>query len=197
MAASVGWPAQLSHGAVGVRDIRRGDAETWRRLHAENRGWLVPWEATLPAGAGLGATSYRQLVRGLRTQARDGRTLPFVVTVEDEMVGQLTVSSITWGSARWASIGYWLARQHAGKGIMPLAVAMVIDHCFARLGLHRIEVAIRPENAASLAVVRKLGIEQFGMAPRYLHIDGEWRDHLLFAVTTEEVDTTMVARLGR
>ena len=64
---------------------------------------------------------------------------------------------------------------------------MVIDHCFGPVGLHRIEIAIRPENAASLRVVEKLGLAQVGYAPRFLHIDGDWRDHRLFAITREEV----------
>jgi ribosomal-protein-alanine N-acetyltransferase len=65
-------------------------------------------------------------------------------------------------------------------------VALVIDHCFAA-GLHRIEVSIRPENENSLRVVEKLEIGQVGYSPRYLHIDGEWRDHMNFAITREEL----------
>jgi ribosomal-protein-alanine N-acetyltransferase len=71
---------------------------------------------------------------------------------------------------------------------------MVIDHCFAAVGLHRIEIAVRPENTASLRVVQKLGLRQEGEAPRYLHIDGGWRDHLLFGITVEEVPGTLLAR---
>ena len=63
------------------------------------------------------------------------------------------------------------------------------------MGLHRIEVAIRPENTSSLRVVEKLGIKEIGYAPRYLHIDGDWRDHKLFAITREEVPLGLVHRL--
>ena len=69
---------------------------------------------------------------------------------------------------------------------MPTAVALVIDHCFRSAGLHRIEVAIRPENSNSLRVVEKLGIREVGYAPRFLHIDGAWRDHRIYAITVEE-----------
>jgi ribosomal-protein-alanine N-acetyltransferase len=136
------------------------------------------------------------MARELNRQARAGRTLPFATTWDDVLVGQVTVSSISWGSARSASVGYWVDAAHAGRGITPLAVAMVIDHCFSAVGLHRIEVAVRPENSASLRVVDKLGLRQEGEAPRYLHIDGQWRDHLLFAVTAEEVVGGMVARVA-
>jgi ribosomal-protein-alanine N-acetyltransferase len=80
---------------------------------------------------------------------------------------------------------------------MTRAVAMVIDHAFGPVGLHRIEVAIRPENHASLRVVDKLGIPLIGLAPRYLHIDGDWRDHLLFGITREEAYPSMMSRLER
>jgi ribosomal-protein-alanine N-acetyltransferase len=112
------------------------------------------------------------------------------------MIGQLTVTGIAWGSARWAQIGYWIDQGHAGRGIMPLAVAMASDHCLSSMGLHRIEIAIRPENVASLRVVEKLGFTMIGLAPRYLHIDGQWRDHLLFAITAEEVPGGLRSRLG-
>jgi len=135
------------------------------------------------------------MTRDLIKNGRAGRVLPFVVTYDSVMVGQLTITGITWGSARWAQIGYWIDESHAGRGIMPTAVAMACDHCFASMGLHRIEIAIRPENVASLRIVEKLGFTQVGLAPRYLHINGRWHDHLLFGLTTEEVPEGIQARL--
>ena len=106
----------------------------------------------------------------------------------------MTVNNIVRGSALFASIGYWLDEEFAGRGVVPRAVAMVIDHCFAH-GLHRIEVAIRPENSNSLRVVEKLGIREIGYAPRFLHIDGAWRDHRIYAITREECPEGLLARL--
>lgn len=120
-----------------------------------------------------------------------------MVTYDDVVVGQLTVSSITWGSARWAQMGYWIDEGHAGRGIIPTAVALACDHCFTVVGLHRIEIAIRPENVSSLRVVEKLGFQRIGRARRYLHINGMWRDHDLFALTVEDVPEGVVARLQR
>lgn len=120
--------------------------------------------------------------------------MPFAVTVEDDFVGQLTVSNIVGGSARWAQIGYWIDRRHAGEGVIPTAVALATDHCLFELGLHRVEIAIRPENTASLRVVEKLGFTEYGFARRYLHIDGEWRDHRLFAVVAEDCPEGLLRR---
>jgi ribosomal-protein-alanine N-acetyltransferase len=138
--------------------------------------------------------SFPAMVRNLRRQARRGQVLPFVVTYDGELVGQLTVGGITHGSLCSAHIGYWIDSRVAGRGVMPTAVALSVDHCFLVLGLHRIEVNIRPENTASLRVVEKLGFRDEGLRRAYLHIDGAWRDHRTFALTAEEVPGGLLAR---
>jgi ribosomal-protein-alanine N-acetyltransferase len=82
----------------------------------------------------------------------------------------------------------------AGRGIIPTAVAMACDYCFDVLRLHRIEIAIRPENANSLAVVRKLGARYEGRRERYMHVDGAWRDHDVFVLEAETTAGTVLAR---
>ncbi|HWV25615.1 MAG TPA: GNAT family protein [Aeromicrobium sp.] len=191
-----GWPATLRHGTIGLRPVRRRDASTWARLRADNHDWLKPWDATLPPEAGPPATSTAALIRSLRRRARRGLGMPFAMTWEDEMVGMLTVSNITWGSARWATLGYWISQSHAGRGVTPTAVALVCDHLLFDVGLHRIEVAIRPENVASLRVVDKLGFTDVGLAPQYLHIDGQWRDHRLFQLLAPQVHGRVIDRLS-
>ena len=101
-------------------------------------------------------------------------------------MGQVTLGGISWGSLRSAYIGYWISQEVAGRGIMPRAVALLMDHAFGAMALHRIEINIRPENVASLRVVEKLGIRQEGYRPRYLHIDGAWRDHVSFVMLVDE-----------
>ena len=83
------------------------------------------------------------------------------------------------------------------KGITPLAVALVGDWAFTTLGIHRVEVCIRPENEASLQIVRKLGMRYEGLRRRYIHIDGDWRDHFCFAITIDEVLGGLLAALLR
>jgi ribosomal-protein-alanine N-acetyltransferase len=75
----------------------------------------------------------------------------------------------------------------AGRGIIPTALALAVDHAFGAGGLHRIEVNIRPENTASRRVVEKLGFREESYHHNYLHIDGAWRDHVGYALTTEDL----------
>ena len=190
---TTGWPVTLRAGRVGLRPIARSDRAAWTAVRARNADWLTPWEPTPPRVTGPPMT-FPQMVRTLRRQARAGAAMPFVVTVDDELAGQLTVGGITWGSLAGAHIGYWVDQRVAGHGVMPTAVALAVDHCFTTIGLHRVEVNIRPENTASLRVVEKLGFREEGSRYRFLHIAGEWRDHLSFALTAEEVPEGVLAR---
>jgi ribosomal-protein-alanine N-acetyltransferase len=185
---------ELRAGRVGLRPLAYSDARAWSEVRRRNADWLRPWEATVPPGDTTAPTSFRGLVRDLRHQAKERRALPFAVTVDDEFAGQLTVTNIVGGSARWAQVGYWIDQRHAGHNVMPTAVALVVDYCLQQLRLHRVEVAIRPENTASLRVVEKLGFTEVGYARGYLHIDGEWRDHRLFALTAEEAGDGVLRR---
>ena len=188
-----GWPATLVDGSITLRPLRQRDSREWRTVRARNAEWLRPWEATSPEPAIDAPPTYSAMVRRLRTEARDGRTMPFVIAFGGALVGQLTVGGISWGSLRSAHIGYWVDQRVAGRGIMPTAVAMATDHCF-EVGMHRMEINIRPENVASRRVVEKLGFRPEGLRPRYLHIDGDWRDHLSFALTVDEVPGGLLAR---
>ena len=196
--AAPGWPVVLREGDVVLRPLRRRDERDWLALRARNAAWLDRWEATTPEPRDRRrAPTFGAFVRALADQGRAGNALPFGVDYRDELVGQLTVSTVARGSLLSASIGYWVGEHVAGRGITPTAVALAVDHCFGPVGLHRIEINIRPENASSLRVVDKLGFRDEGVRARYLHIQGEWRDHRTFALTAEEVPEGLLARWRR
>ena len=173
-------------GRVGLRPITRHDRANWLEVRSRNAGWLAPWEATPPRDTGQ-VLSFHEMVRALRRQARQGTMLPFVVTYDDTLVGQVTVGGITWGSLCSAHIGYWVDSRVAGRGVTPTAVALAADHAFGVVGLHRLEINVRPENTASLRVVDKLGFRDEGVRRRFLHIAGDWRDHRTFALCAEDL----------
>jgi len=138
------------------------------------------------------------MVSALRKAARNGTMLPFVISYGGRVAGQLDVSNVVHGVLRSCTVGYWVDSAVAGRGIATTALALAIDHCFTTVGLHRVEVDIRPENAASLRVVEKLGLRREAYHERFLDIAGGWRDHIGFAITVEEVrGTSMIARLPR
>ena len=174
MAGTGLWPAELVWGPVRLRPLQRTDRREYNEVRRANAAWLRPWEATVPDPTWQ-APGFLEMRAQYARAARQGRSLPFVLEVGGRFRGQLTVSGFQWGSLASATIGYWIDRRVAGQGHTPLAVALATDHCFAA-GLHRMEIAIRPENSASLRVVEKLGFRDEGVRERYMHIDGDWRD---------------------
>lgn len=136
------------------------------------------------------------MVSNLLYHQRKQTGLAFVILYEGNVVGQLNVANILHGSVSSATIGYWIAKDYAGRNITPYAVALAIDYLFDALALHRVEIDIRPENAPSIRVVEKLGLRKEGLKERFIHIDGAWRDHFVFAITREERSDTMLNRLA-
>lgn len=186
------WPVTLQQGPIGLRPLRLGDEGEYHALRRRNDAWTAPWDATRPPEAEGARWTYAQMVRTVNADARAGRSLPWAITYAADggrpaLAGQMTISGITYGSARWCNAGYWVDVALAGRGVVPTALALAGDYCFGVLRLHRLEVAIRPENHNSLRVVEKLGFRYEGERPRHLHVDHDWRDHSMFALHAEEV----------
>lgn len=184
-----GWPAQLSAGPVVLRAPRLRDGRAWSEVRMRNESWLKQWEPTSSHtwSERHAMTAWPPLVSALRKAGRNGTMLPFTITYGGRLVGQMNVSNVVRGALHSCTMGYWVDGAMAGRGIAPTALALAIDHCFAAVGLHRVEIDIRPENGPSLRVVEKLGLRREAYYERYLDIDGRWRDHVAFAVTVEEL----------
>jgi len=169
------------------------DAKRLEQLVLGNREWLRPWEATNPVGAN--SFDIRSQTRGLLRQLDEQQGIPFVVELDGEVVGQLNVSNLLYGSVSSAVVGYWISPEVAGRGVMTTAVGLVSDYLLGVVGLHRLEINIRPENVASLRIVEKLGFRYEGLKERFIHINGDWRDHYVFAITHEEVLGGVLSRM--
>lgn len=177
----------LTDDDLTLRPLRSSDGPAWVEVRRRSAGWLSPWDATNPPDSHDEPMSFRAMVRHYRSEARAGRSLALAVLVNGQFRGQVTLGGIAWGSLRSGYIGYWIDEASAGHGYIPRAVAMTADYAFTTLGLHRIEINIRPENSASIRVVEKLGFRYEGLRRRYLHIDGDWRDHHSYALCADEI----------
>lgn len=180
------WPFELQDGDLLIRPLQRRDRRAYEALRRRNRSWLAPWDATDPATAGS-QPDFAAVQRWNSRQGREGTSLGLVIAQRGALVGQISAGPIQYGPQSSAAIGYWVDRGHAGQGVAPRATALLIDHCFAQVGLHRIEVNVRPENHASIRVAQKLHLREEGLRRRYIHVDGAWRDHISFALTVEDV----------
>ena len=168
------WPVTL-HATTPAGEVlelgalRRRDRHEWRAVRAVNRGWLGSGR---PPRRGQGpVVRFGSLVRHYNSEARAGRSLPFVIRSGGGWWARCTSSASPGGRCSRARrvLGGGV---RCGRGIAPTALACAGDYAMGELGLHRIEVNIRPDNVASLAVVRKLGFRDEGLREQYLHING-------------------------
>lgn len=198
------WPVVLrENGArppMVLRPLRRSDEHEWNRLRAANTAHVGPWEPTLPPGTPVREpATFARFIRDLDREARADRALPWCIEVDARIVGQVHLFGIVRAAQQSAAVGYWLSESDTGRGLATRALALAIDHALGPAGLHRVEVNIRGDNARSLAVVERLGLRDEGVRQRFLHIDGQWRDHRTFAVTNEDLSGqgSLTARLSQ
>jgi ribosomal-protein-alanine N-acetyltransferase len=104
---------------------------------------------------------------------------------DDVIVGAIEISQIVLGAFRSAYLGYQIGAAWRRQGYMTEGLALALTYGFRTIGLHRLEANIQPVNAASIALVRKLGFSREGYSPRYLKINGRWRDHERWAILAE------------
>src|SRR5487761_806413 len=175
-------PFRLSGERVYLRMPERGDWEAWASLRALSRRFLEPWEPSWPPDA-LSRLSYRARVARYAEDWRTDQAYNFFVFADDDaLVGGIGLSNVRRGVSETASLGYWVGEPHARQGYMSAALPLVLDFAFGRLHLHRVEAACLPSNVPSRALLGRIGFRQEGLARQYLCIQGQWQDHVLFAI---------------
>lgn len=162
-----------------TRPVTVDDAEELTALLLRNREFLAPWEP-LRDEEYFTIDVQRALLEGSLMGHVNGWCLPLVIVDGGRIVGRLNLSGITRGALQSAAIGYWVAADSNGRGIATRAVAEAVERAFGELNLHRLQAETLPENVASQRALERNGFARFGVAPEYLRIAGEWRDHHLF-----------------
>lgn len=164
---------------VAIRPLSLADADEFTTRAAQSRELHHPWLAppTDPAAFAQYAT------RLLDEPSRVG----FLVCTKDDgaLAGYVSINNIVHGAFRCGALGYGAFAHAAGRGLMTEGLRLVIRHAFGALDLHRLEINVQPENAASLALARRLGFRYEGHSPDFLYVDGAWRGHDRLALTSD------------
>lgn len=165
---------------VTLRPAARADAGELVRANQASRELHHPWAAPFTDEAGFDAWWGRILTGPfIGLVARDAAT--------GEIAGVVNVIEIVYGQFyRGAFLGYYGVAGMGGRGLMTEAVRLAARYAFDELGLHRLEANIQPGNAPSIALVKRLGFRLEGFSPRYLRMDGDWRDHERWALLADE-----------
>ena len=179
---------QVAGQGVLLRTPRATDYAAWSELRGQSRDYLQPWEPAWPEDD-LGRAAYRRRLAIYERERELGNAWPFFsFDRDDRLIGGITLSNVRRGVAETGTVGYWIGRPHAGKGLATAAVSVLRRYAFIDLKLHRLEAACVPHNHASRRVLEKSGFRLEGQAMAYLKINGVWADHLLFGLLSEEAD---------
>ena len=172
---------------IYLRYPRIGDYLAWARLRGESREFLTPWEPVWSDDE-LTRGAFRRRIKRYQKETRlDSAYVFFVLRQSDDvLLGGCTLSNVRRGVTQCCTMGYWIGAKFARQGYMTNAVKALVPFVFKTLGLHRIEAACLVDNEASKNLLARTGFRQEGLARRYLLINGQWADHLLFALLKEE-----------
>ena len=165
----------MSEPPVTIAPARRADGPDLVRANAESRDYHAPWIQTFTDAPG-----FNDWFDGLIVEPRVS-----LIAREPEsggIVGVVNFSQIFLRGFRNAYVGFYGMARFARHGLMTEALRLAIRYAFDEIGLHRVEANIQPGNAASIALVRRVGFQREGFSPRYLRIAGEWRDHERWAI---------------
>jgi len=172
---------------VYLRYPRVSDYPQWAELRGESRAFLSPWEPQWARDELTKGAFRRRLKRYAHEARSDTAYAFFVFRKEDEtLLGGCTLSNVRRGVTQCCALGYWIGERFSRQGYMFDAIRALVPFVFSTLGLHRIEAACLPSNDASKSLLMKIGFRQEGLARRYLQINGDWQDHLLFALLADE-----------
>jgi ribosomal-protein-alanine N-acetyltransferase len=160
-----------------IRPLASEDAGELAALLVENREFLAPSSPERPERFFT--------VEGQRERIESHGSEEFAIVAGVCIAGTVTLSNLVRGPLQSATLGYWVAERFNGRGLATSAVREVLGVAFGELGLHRLEAGTLVDNVPSQRVLEKNGFEPIGLAPRYLQIAGEWRDHLLYQRTSD------------
>ena len=181
-------PPKILTNRLLIRLADANDVPALCRYYHENVNHLAPTSPLMPPDFLTDAFWHRQLARNDDDFAHGRAVKLFLFDKSEEsvVVRQISLNNIVRGAAYYCDMGYSLAEDRQGHGLMSEALVSTIRYAFDELGLHRIKAAYLPSNERSGRVLRRLGFVVEGHARDYLLIQGRWQDQILVGLTNPD-----------
>jgi len=174
-------------GGVLLRGPEMRDYPAWKELRRTSADFLTPWEPRWPADDMTWA-GYLRRMKNYRRELKTGAGLTFFIFLDCDkrLIGGLSFTNIRYGSSCNCQLGYWMGEPYSGKGYMKSAVTTALEMLFSNTSIERVEAVCLPDNARSEGLLKRLGFRKEGELRQYMEINGERRDHLLYAMLKSE-----------
>lgn len=175
-------------GRVAIRYICLADFDELSVLHQESAEMLARW---MPGPPVVTYENFEGYLSRFDGPLHEG----FLICRSDSgaIVGRVNVNNIIRGTHQSATIGYSAYASTTGRGYLTEGLRLLVGYAFGEMELHRLEANIQPSNTASLSLIERVGFKREGYSPRFQFIDGAWRDHERWAITTEMTEMTNMA----
>ena len=170
-----------------LRPPKVADEAEWISLRHKNKDYLQPYEPKWAKDA-LSPAFYQRRIKRVRKDWIDDRAYSFLIfrkrteELPQKLVGGFNINNVCRGAAQFASIGYWLDKDHQGNGYMRAALRMIIYFSHEKLKLHRLNASVLPHNERSQNLLKHVGFDEEGFAEKYIEINGAWQDHILYGL---------------
>jgi [ribosomal protein S5]-alanine N-acetyltransferase len=174
---------------IVLRPLTVSDFAAFQEVRRRNVDWLTRWEPRRMPGQPDPAEAFDAFAARCSARQRErqlGTGYGFGIFVDGRFSGEINLSAVQRGPMQAGNVGYWVDSAQAGHGYCPEAVVVLARFAFDELVLHRLQISIVPRNEPSRRVMDKLGIRCEGVAVGLLQINGEWEDHMQFAVVAED-----------
>lgn len=115
----------------------------------------------------------------------EASSVSFLVLHDNDIAGVINLNEIIHGAFQSAYLGFYAMVDYVGSGVLREGMIKVMNHAFKKMNLHRLEANIQPENIRSIKFIEKLNFHKEGFSPKYLFINGKWRDHMRYAIIAD------------
>ena len=172
---------------VILRPPQYSDWKAWADERKKNKLYLQPWEPLWSINE-LERSSFVKRVRMFERLSHNDQAYSFLIFNSDneDFIGEVNISNVQRGIIQSCTIGYWIAKDCEGKGMMSESLELVKEFIFNELKLHRIEAACLPHNMPSLKVLLKNGFIKEGTARKLLKINDKWQDHTVLSFILDD-----------
>lgn len=172
---------------IYLKPLTLANAEQVLQLRNRNRDYLKKYEPIRPESYWTLEVQQEMLINGEQNfEAGQGYVFGIFESANEQLVGRIEISGVARGPFQNGNLGYFVDKDHHGKGYASAAVQQCLHFAFTEGQLHRLQAGVMPWNTPSLRVLEKSGFRHEGLAKRYLHINGNWEDHALYAITVED-----------